>query len=312
MGFVMALIAQLVQARFEIRLVLAQFERRQHAAIVGAVAAVVEQRDVPVRAQRVQKLEQRARRFRELEAEQAFLERLGWTAADHVTHVQLRHLVVGEIDHTVAAFMQQAEDLFTLLHAPAQTHADKNARIFGVGKAVVELRYRTAAQQLTELQEAALLFRNGHRQQRFTLFAQFAALGNVAQTVEVHVGAGKHVRQTLATNIVLGDVFFHSRQRQRAGRFRHRTHILEEIFHRRADSVAVDGDDIVEILLAQTERFIANALHRHALGEQPDARQIHRMASVQRLLQAGRVFRFNRNHFDLRHQLFDQHRHTCG
>jgi hypothetical protein len=43
MGFVVTLIAQLVQPRFEIRLVLAQFERRQHATIVGAVAAVVEQ-----------------------------------------------------------------------------------------------------------------------------------------------------------------------------------------------------------------------------------------------------------------------------
>ncbi len=42
MGFVVTLIAQLVQPRFEIRLVLAQFERRQHAAVVGAVAAVVE------------------------------------------------------------------------------------------------------------------------------------------------------------------------------------------------------------------------------------------------------------------------------
>ena len=41
--------------------VIAKLERRQHAAIVGAVAAVVEQRDVPVRAQRVQEFEQRAR-----------------------------------------------------------------------------------------------------------------------------------------------------------------------------------------------------------------------------------------------------------
>ena len=61
MGFVMTFIAQFVQARFEIRLVLAQFERRQHAPVVGAVAAVVEQGDVPVRAERVQELEQRAR-----------------------------------------------------------------------------------------------------------------------------------------------------------------------------------------------------------------------------------------------------------
>ena len=280
---------------------LAQLERRQNAAVVGAVAAVVEQRNVPVGAQRVQELEQRARRFRELEAEQAFLERLGWTAADHVTHVQLRHFVVGEIDHAVAAVVEHLQNFFALFETAAQAHADKNAGVFGIGKAVVKLRHRTTAQQLTELQEAALLFRNGHRQQRFTLFAELATLGHVAQAVEVHVGTGKHVRQTLAADVVLRDVFFHARQRQRAGRFRHRPNVFEQIFHRRADRIAVHRDDIVEIFPAQAEGFVANALHRHALGEQPDARQIHRMSGVQRRLQASRVFRFNRNHFDLRH-----------
>ncbi|KUQ35123.1 threonine dehydratase [Enterobacter hormaechei subsp. xiangfangensis] len=106
---------------------------------------------------------------------------------------------------------------------------------------------------------------------RVGLFAELAALGHVTQAVEVHIGTGKHVRQTLAADIVLGDVFLHPRQRQRAGGFRHRTYVFEQIFHRRADSVAVDGDDIVEILLAQAERFVANALHRHALGEQREA-----------------------------------------
>ena len=208
--------------------------------------------------------------------------------------------------------MQQVEDLFALLHAAAQTHADKNTGVFSIGKTVVKLRHRTTAQQLTELQEAALLFRNGHRQQRFTLFAQLAALGHVAKTVEVHVGPGKHVRQTLAADVVLRDVFFHPRQRQRAGRFRHRTHVFEQIFHRRADGIAVHRDDIVEIFPAQAEGFVANALHRHALGKQPDARQVDRMPGIQRRFQAGGVFRFHGNDFNLRHQLFDQHRHACG
>ncbi|GDU93941.1 hypothetical protein ExPUPEC79_02780 [Escherichia coli] len=34
------------------------------------------------------------------------------------------------------------------------------------------------------------------------------------------------------------------------------------------------------------------------------------MTRIQRRFQAGGVFRFNGDHFDLRHQLFDQHRHT--
>jgi hypothetical protein len=74
--FIMAIVAQLIEAGFEIRLVVAQFERRQHAAVVGTVAAVVEQRDIPVRAQRVQEFQQRAGRFRELEAEKSLGKRL--------------------------------------------------------------------------------------------------------------------------------------------------------------------------------------------------------------------------------------------
>ena len=113
--------------------------------------------------------------------------------------------------------MQQIEDLFPLFQTATQAHTDKNAGILCIGEAVVKLGHRPATQQLAELEEAALLFRNGDRQQRFTLFSQFAAFGNVAQTVEVDVRTGKHVRQAFAANIMLSDIFFHSRQRQRAG-----------------------------------------------------------------------------------------------
>lgn len=43
MRFVVALIAQLIETSFKVRLVLAQLEGRQYPTIVGAVAAVVEQ-----------------------------------------------------------------------------------------------------------------------------------------------------------------------------------------------------------------------------------------------------------------------------
>ncbi len=157
----------------------------------------------------------------------------------------------------------------------------------GIGKAVVELGHRAAAQQLAELQEAALLFRNGDRQQRFTLFAQLAAFGNVAQAVEVNVRAGEHVRQPLAANVVLGDVLLHARQGQRAGGFRHRPHIFEQILHGGADRVAVDGNDIVEILPADAEGFVADAFNRHPFGKEPNPGQIHRLSGIQRRFQAG-------------------------
>ncbi len=118
------------------------------------------------------------------------------------------------------------------------------------------------------------------------------------------------MRQTFTANVVLGDVFFHARQRQRPGRLRHRTYIFEQVFHRRADSIAIHGDDIVEIFLAQAEGFITDALHRHAFSKETHARQVNRMAGIQRRFQAGRIFGFYRNHFDLRHQLFNQHSYT--
>ena len=89
--------------------------------------------------------------------------------------MQLRHFVVGEIHHAVAAVVEHLQNFFALFEAAAQAHADKDAGVFGIGKTVVELGDRTPAKQLAEFEEAAFFFRNGHRQQRFTLFAQFAA-----------------------------------------------------------------------------------------------------------------------------------------
>ena len=60
MGFVMTFVAQFIKTGFEVRLMLAKLKRRQNAAKIGAVATIVEQRNIPVGAEGVQKLEQRA------------------------------------------------------------------------------------------------------------------------------------------------------------------------------------------------------------------------------------------------------------
>lgn len=59
-GLVVPLIAERVEVSVEIRLFVVDLERCQHATKIGAVAAIVEQRNVPVRAQRLQELQQRA------------------------------------------------------------------------------------------------------------------------------------------------------------------------------------------------------------------------------------------------------------
>lgn len=60
MGFVMTFVAQFIKTGFEVRLMLAKLKRRQNAAKIGAVATIVEQRNIPVGAEGVEKLEQRA------------------------------------------------------------------------------------------------------------------------------------------------------------------------------------------------------------------------------------------------------------
>ncbi len=167
---------------------------------------------------------------------------------------------------------QLADDLFTLFQTTRQPYADKNAGVSGIGITVVKLGNRTSAQHLAELQEATLLLGNGDRQQRLALFAQLAAFRNVAQAVEIDVGTGQNMRQPLTLNVMLLDILFHARQRQRTRRLRYRAHILKQIFHGCADGIAVDGDDVINILLTESEGFAADTLDRNAFGKQPDAR----------------------------------------
>ncbi len=95
------------------------------------------------------------------------------------------------------------------------------------------------------------------------------------------------MRKTFALDIVLLDVFLHARQRQRARRFRNGAYILKQVFHGRANRIAVYRDDAIQIFLTQAECLIADTLHRHAFRKQPNARQIYRFTRVQRRFQAG-------------------------
>ena len=60
-GFVVAIVTQLIQPGFKIRLMIAKLKRRQYAPVIGAMTAIMEQRDIPVRTQRVEEAQQRAR-----------------------------------------------------------------------------------------------------------------------------------------------------------------------------------------------------------------------------------------------------------
>ena len=86
----------------------------QHAPVIGAVVAVVEQADIPVRPHRLQETQQRARAFRKFEAEQALVLQSVRVATHHVAHVQLRHFVVAHVDCAVTRVGHERQQRFLL------------------------------------------------------------------------------------------------------------------------------------------------------------------------------------------------------
>ena len=80
--------------------------------------------------------------------------------------------------------------------------ADEDVGFLVVAVAVVELSDVAAAEQVDEFEEAAALFGDGNGENAFVAFAQFAAFGNVAQAVEIHVGAAGYGDEGLVLDAV--------------------------------------------------------------------------------------------------------------
>src|SRR5579883_1953804 len=131
----------------------------EHTTVVRAVIAVVEQADVPAAADRLEEPEQRAGTLRKLEAVEQLIADAARTAADHVPHVELRHLVVGHVGDRVAGLAQGADDGVLLRAALSQSEAEEDLRGLLALVTVVELRDIAVAQQLAEAQEAARALR---------------------------------------------------------------------------------------------------------------------------------------------------------
>ena len=134
-----------------------------------------------------------------------------------------------------------------------------------VAVAVVEFGDVAAAQDVDELEEAAGLLGNRHGKNAFIAFGQLAALGNVAQAVEIDVGAAGDGNQGLSLRLLAGDVGFEAGQGQRAGGLADAAGVVENIFKRTTDGVGVHRDDFVQEFAAQAEGFFAHQLHRRAV-----------------------------------------------
>ena len=152
--------------------------------------------------------------------------------------------------------------------------ADEEMRDPRVGVAVVEFGDRALAEKPAERAEAARPLRNRHREDRLAPLAQLGALGDEAQPVEVHVGAAGDRDERAVLRAMALDPCLDAGDRQRAGRLEDRARVLEHVLQRGARGVGVDQHHFVDEFARDSERLRADLLHRDAVGEEADVREL--------------------------------------
>jgi len=217
-GFVPPGKAEFVEVFIEFVLLFGgDFKAAGHAAVFGTVVTVVEHGHVEAGTKGLEELEQGTRTFRELEGQDTFVLHTGrGLAADHVAHMALGKGVARHVGDGVARGAQIFDDLFQLFRAAGEAQGGEDLGLLGVGEAVVEFRHHAVAQLVAQGKEGSRLFGNGHRNDTFAAFTHFAAFGNKAQGVEVHVRARKYTGHARALDVVLGGVLLEAREGQRA------------------------------------------------------------------------------------------------
>src|SRR3569623_242252 len=259
----------------------------QHPTVRGAVIAVVKQADVPALAHAGEKAQQRAGPLGKFETVNQFLDDARRASADHMPLVQLGHFVVGEIFYRIPVLLQTPHDLVALALAAAQLYAREDTRGGRIGVAVIELGDAAGTDGLAERAKAAGPFRYRHREDGLVALADLGALRDMAQAIEVHVGAAVDGHEVLALYPRALDVALHARDRQRAGRLGDGARVVEAIF---------DGG--------------ADLPHGHAVGEDAHLIQHHALLALQRAIQGRRIIGLDADDLHLGIERLHITRHT--
>ena len=188
--------------------------------------------------------------------------------------------------------------------------ANENRGIGSIGVAVIELGDAALVQGVDEGLEGARFLRNGHRQDGLAFLAHFRAFGDVAQTVEVHVGTAQGGNQVLALDFLALDVFLDAGHTQGTGRLGNGAGILEHILDGRADFVGGYGDHLVHVVLADLPGVLTNLLDCHTISKDAHFIEHHAFARFHGGLEAVGVLRFDTNHLDLGAQILDVSGHA--
>ena len=115
-----------------------------------------------------------------------------------MTDVQLRHLVLAEVEDRIAERGEAADRLGPIFGAVAQLEAEKDLGVVSPGVAVVELGDGAFADAAAELEQAPRALGYGDREHHLELLPDLRPLRDVAQAIEIDVGAAVDGDQKLA------------------------------------------------------------------------------------------------------------------
>jgi hypothetical protein len=234
------------------------------------------------------------------------------TPTNHVSDMQFGGLVCADVYYVIAKLVKLGNDLGLLALGIRELHAYKDMCVASAGVAVVELSNRTIAEHLNEAPIASALLRNADGEQDFARLANFGSFGDMAQTIEVHVGARVDCDQApRASRTGLG-VGLKAGERQSACRLSHNANILENILDRRAYCVRIRDQNIIEQLSAKSEGFLAGLSDCDAIGEQADTVEHNAFASVDCRLHRSDINWLNPDHLGFGTQKFDIGRDAGG
>ena len=215
-----------------------------------------------------------------------------------MAHMLFGEFVVGQIDRVEAVF-GKCPGKFQRFLALLRGHADEDMGLFGVRDAVIELGHAARSEQLAKTLEATPCFGDGDRKQGFAVFADFGALGDEAQAVEIHVRAAGDGDQGLAFAALLGHILLDRRHTQRARRLEDAAGVFKHILDRGADRIGVDDDEVIDQRLRDPESLLADPFDGRAVREQADITQQHAFARPHRAQHRIRIAGLHADHLDL-------------
>src|ERR1700683_2826582 len=120
-----------------------------------AVIAVVKEADIPGRTDRPQKLEQSTRPFRKFEPVEALIRKSARLTPHHVTHVQLRHLVVGHVAYGKSGVADDPDERGAFGFAGSERQAHEDLRGLRVPISIVEFSDAVIPQKFAKPQKRA-------------------------------------------------------------------------------------------------------------------------------------------------------------